>query len=474
MIKIISLFLLIIILCTAETCFKENEPIKPLKVKAGFTFELKENGVVNFKNSSQNATKYDWSLDDGQISTDENPSITYRKNGNYSIKLVAFNQTSKDSVVAEVRVSNIVYANSDNIFVCDDSGNCTLANAKTGDIRWQLNFPQSNLASSPTYSNGAIFIGANFYPNGKLISLDIENGNTNWEFISKFGIRTCPIIQGNRIYFTSSNWSEGILYCLDSSNGKLIWETLLPFVRDSSPTINNNKIILGSDIGLYFVDIETGKSSNSPIKSLRLHGVDGEESYLSSPCTNQNNIYHCLNGNFTDSKSTIIKYNIQNNNAIKLFELSPKTISSPTLSENSIVINNNEKLVCFDITTLKNNWIFNFPTTKSSSYPFSLDSSPIVSQNNVYAVGNGVLFSIDFESGRENWRYGSDLLTSPVYYDNTVYVSSINKLIAIDSNKGVLKWSLPIKNNNWSIEPSVIVINSKGKVFHSGISGEQQ
>ncbi|MCP9765039.1 hypothetical protein EGI31_19065 [Lacihabitans soyangensis] len=60
-----------------------------------------------------------------------------------------------------------------------------------------------------------------------------------------------------------------------------------------------------------------------------------------------------------------------------------------------------------------------------------------------------------------------------MYYNNKVYVTSTNKLVAVDSKNGTLKWSIPITNNDYSIEPSVIIIDSDGRVFHSSISGQQ-
>ena len=241
---------------------------------------------------------------------------------------------------------------------------------------------------------------------------------------------------------------------------------------DSSPTIKDNNIYLGSSNGLYIIDADTGKSSNFIFKNLKLQGINGESSQLSSPCVNDNDIFYCYNEGYYPKTSSLIKYNIQNKTSIKLFELSPTTISSPTFVQNSIIINNSEKLVRFDITKLSNSWIFNFPKS-NYAYPFSFDASPIVSQNSVFAVGSSSLFSIDLNSGKENWRFESGILTSPVYYDNVVYASSLNKLIALDSKKGDLKWSITIKNNGWSLEPSVIIINSEGKVFHSGVSGEK-
>ncbi|MCP9765040.1 outer membrane protein assembly factor BamB family protein [Lacihabitans soyangensis] len=402
-------------------CKRSISDINPIEnlAKSKFTFELKENGVVEFKNQSENTLRYEWSFSDNQTSTEKNPKISFKQNGNCSSKLIAFNQFSKDSTQVDIKVSNVSVEKIDYVFVCDDESNCSLIDAKSGNIISKTELPVnpgSGMDGSPTYSNGMILVPANNYPNGKLIALDIINGKSQWEFTTKRGIRSTPIVKDNKVFFTSSNWggSSAILYCIESSTGQIVWENELIFAGDSSPTIKDNSIFIGSVDGIYIIDVLTGKYSNTKFNGFRPKSVSAASSYDSSPCVNGTEVYHCQNRNFTNEPfSQIFTYDTQSKKSNKLFELSPRTMSSPTYIDQSLIINNQTSLVIFDINKKNFKWVFKFPvnTNKSRPFPFSFDSSPKVNQNSIYAVGNGKLFSIDLLTGKENWRYGEEIIT---------------------------------------------------------------
>ena len=59
-------------------------------------FEIKENyenvqGQVQLSNGTINATGYEWDFGNGFTSTDDEPSITYNRDGSYKIKLISYN-----------------------------------------------------------------------------------------------------------------------------------------------------------------------------------------------------------------------------------------------------------------------------------------------------------------------------------------------------------------------------------------------
>ena len=56
--------------------------------------------VVNFTNTSQNATTYLWDFGNGIQSTLTNPSTTYTNPGYYTVKLIAQNATDLDSIIS--------------------------------------------------------------------------------------------------------------------------------------------------------------------------------------------------------------------------------------------------------------------------------------------------------------------------------------------------------------------------------------
>jgi PKD repeat protein len=85
------LFLGIFSLLTFVSCKEEEAPIPdPI---ASFQYEINNENylMVKFNNFSQNATSFSWNFGDGETSTDENPTHTYAKAGNYTVVLVASN-----------------------------------------------------------------------------------------------------------------------------------------------------------------------------------------------------------------------------------------------------------------------------------------------------------------------------------------------------------------------------------------------
>lgn len=74
--------------------------------RANFTFDndtINENHSVIFRNTSENATSLQWTFEGGEpeTSTDENPQVTYRHEGTYSVVLVASNPASSDTFAVE-------------------------------------------------------------------------------------------------------------------------------------------------------------------------------------------------------------------------------------------------------------------------------------------------------------------------------------------------------------------------------------
>lgn len=62
--------------------------------------------IVNLQNNSMNATNYKWLFGNGDSSTLENPSVTYRNLGNYEIMLVAFDTICQITDTAYVTIEH--------------------------------------------------------------------------------------------------------------------------------------------------------------------------------------------------------------------------------------------------------------------------------------------------------------------------------------------------------------------------------
>jgi PGF-pre-PGF domain-containing protein len=74
---------------------------------ANFTSNVSEGYApltIQFNDSSENATSWNWSFEDGVTSTEQNPIHTYSKGGNYTVRLAASNENGTASKTAIVTV----------------------------------------------------------------------------------------------------------------------------------------------------------------------------------------------------------------------------------------------------------------------------------------------------------------------------------------------------------------------------------
>ena len=60
--------------------------------------------TVQFTDSSENATSWNWDFGDGMNSTDQNPMHTYSTAGNYTVNLTASNGNRHESTFANITV----------------------------------------------------------------------------------------------------------------------------------------------------------------------------------------------------------------------------------------------------------------------------------------------------------------------------------------------------------------------------------
>ena len=109
--------------------------------------------VVNFTNTSQNATTYLWDFGNGIQSTLTNPSTTYTNPGYYTVKLIAQNATDLDSIISVnyIQVLDLPTAS----FSISTASNClndnffSFNNTSIGANSYTWDFNDGNTNTSP-------------------------------------------------------------------------------------------------------------------------------------------------------------------------------------------------------------------------------------------------------------------------------------------------------------------------------------
>lgn len=103
----INLYASVFLLGTLAASCDNGEDVTP-DAKACFSYpsetEINAGEEIVFDNCSEHATSYAWDFGDGEISTDENPSHIYDQGGTYTVKLIAANETSADTLSQNINI----------------------------------------------------------------------------------------------------------------------------------------------------------------------------------------------------------------------------------------------------------------------------------------------------------------------------------------------------------------------------------
>ncbi|WP_158447839.1 PKD domain-containing protein [Aquimarina longa] len=127
--------------------------------------------VIDFKNKSTNKiNSYQWDFGDGNTSTEENPSHTYSKKGNYTVFLKTINdsgentKTKTDFIIIDFPEQPIV----SNQNVCSGES-VTIAPKGNSDYKWYTTISGgTSIASGKTYQTPALTNNQTYYIEGVL------------------------------------------------------------------------------------------------------------------------------------------------------------------------------------------------------------------------------------------------------------------------------------------------------------------
>ena len=174
------------------SCKKKTEPSFGI-VKADFDQEviLGENqAIVSLTNLSTNATSYEWSFPGGspQISTGENPTVSYLEKGTYPITLQASNGVETNSKTIDITIDSIVdngyvpyrYLENDGIFAYYETNNAAIYQSL---IPNEFNLPSRKLVHVFINDFYKLDYGATPYKENALFILVEYQGEEFWHCV---------------------------------------------------------------------------------------------------------------------------------------------------------------------------------------------------------------------------------------------------------------------------------------------------
>jgi len=296
----------------------------------------------------------------------------------------------------------------------------------TGAVRWKFT-TGSWVESSPAVGNNTGYFGSN---DGHLYALNAQTGEKIWEYLTKFVIKSSPAVAGGKVYFGCNDYS---IHCVDAKTGKKNWAVNTGNDIQSSPAISNGILYTGTGGGYFFtVNANNGRVRNQ-FRTVR--------SVVSSPAVKDGVVYfatsdgvlYALDGS---SSNWLLENRIRplwsvlyvyggapqppvSSGYLWDLKLNGTTISSPSISGNTLYIGAGKKLVAVDIVNRKKLW-----ETETTT---DLNTTPAVVGDKVYITGeNGHLYVFNAARGGliQDLAVGGTISSSLTVSGDSVYITS--------------------------------------------------
>ena len=257
-------------------------------------------------------------------------------------------------------------------------------------VRWGYS-TGGNIWSSPAVVADTLFVGSS---DGRLYSLDANDGTIKWAFKTGNAIFSSPAVDGNTVYFGSS---DDVFYAVDADKGTMKWYFEAEDPITSSPAVDSGIVYFGSWDG-YLYALYTGGGLKWKFKT------DG--AIYSSPAVARGKVF------FGSSNGRVYAIDQLTGAPVWSYQTDDYVSASPAVDGRVVFIGS---------------W-----------------------DGNLYAIGR--------DDGKLIWKFrtGGGIYSSAAVYNDNVYFGSYDgKLYCVDKNKGLLKWSYLSKNSVYHSSPVV-------------------
>jgi len=224
---------------------------KVLNIVANFSFDnvVCKEGDVAFTNTSINVNTYDWNFDDGNTSTDVNPTNVFTADGVYNVRLIGEGTdqgcTTKDTVIKQLLVLGDSRINYQNLKACvGDFVQLGVAPVMdpTVSFRW---IPTTDL-SDPNISNPTTIAKDTI-----IYELIIETGSCKDTLVTTLNVPQIPeILQPN--YTICLGDSIIIGPDINFDGGTFTWYTDKDYTTEEPTTLDTLRLLFTKDTTFYY------------------------------------------------------------------------------------------------------------------------------------------------------------------------------------------------------------------------------
>jgi len=316
-----------------------------------------------------------------------------------------------------------------------------------GTQKWAFS-TDGPIHSSPAVADGTVYVGSR---DSKLYALDAVTGAKRWEYETDSWVESSPVIVNGIVYFGSN---DGSLYALDARSGEKLWDFKTSYPVMSVPAVAEGIVYFGGDdYYVYALDAEQGT---------KLWDFKTDGYVTSSPSVANGIVYSGSGGQFfyaLDALSGRLRLH---------FKTHYPGTSSPAVSGQTVYFSiANGLLYAIDGNArtwlrehqIKPYWIqlylFGVPgmpvPPPQSGLLWSLKlgrtaaSSPSITDDTLYIGSDNKLLAVDLQSHQKRWEFEAEgtIRSTPAVVGTTIYVGSEDgRLYAVDATSGEKLWDI--------------------------------
>ncbi len=331
--------------------------------------------------------------------------------------------------------------------ICQPLNRLICADSQNKKKFWDFNVGNIDALAEPVISGDKVFQGT---MEGYVYALNLKGVRVAWNFKTKGSVNTAVAIEDGKVFFGANG---GSVYCLKEADGELQWEFKVPNPEKGArkhftvPVIKNNKIYVGSaDKNFYCLDATTGKL---------LWKVKTDDWIRSSPIVNDNDIYFAtISGQL---------YNVNHKGKVKWTKkISTHAIYADLVSngEELLITDSNLMMYCLGnkgkmlweksiLCGFENEQGERIFTDQLSGGTFYQSKPTAADGKLVFGTPSGFLYSVDADTGKENWKFemGGAISVGAAIADGKVYAGQQGGerfFYCLDAETGELVWKQTI------------------------------
>jgi eukaryotic-like serine/threonine-protein kinase len=310
------------------------------------------------------------------------------------------------------------------VFVGNDDGHLYAVDIRSGRQRWEFT-TGGTIRSALAVADGAVYCRS---ADGYLHAVDVKSGQERWKFAAGDMVRSSPAVGGGRVYLAVPRTSEphwDDLYALDGASGRVVWRAGVSWketpenTRDdndtvtSSPAVSDGVVYYSPWDILHALDGKTGE---------RLRKSDHIGLPIGTPAVAHGLLYTRLLDNWPFTRVDAVDAMSGKRQWVsRMFsqEVSARCTPPAVGGELVYVTRGDGTLFALDGQSGRERW--------RSAKGVAGEATPAVGDG-VVCVGNdqGWLDALNADTGRQAWKFstGDGWLSSPVISHGVVYVGS--------------------------------------------------